>query len=418
MLQVNEIDYCKVQVIYEADSSKIEEKRELVLREFKDVRVPGFRPGKASVEAIKMTCKKQIEERLRSVLAQEAYDTAINEGSIKPLGQPHFNDLKLTSDTFLCEFTLNKQPEFELGQYKEFELPKPAAQLSEAEFAEKIIQQVRTQNGESLPFTDDDFAQDGDSVIVDYEVMVDGNPAPEINGTKEVITIGQSPIPAFDQNLLGMKSGETREFDIPTPENTPEQYKNKTLHFKVTLAMGSKSVPAPLDEELAIKLKFKSIDELRDNVSAMASSRIAEHQSNMIGQQLQKRICDTHQFKIPDWIILSEAQMQAKNLKKEWEKISDEDKEVLMKRSEDAVRVSFILEKVRELEPEAQLSDEETVSIIKDNLGKMAQNNGSIEDVDTLLNNMSKNGLLPMLVGRVRDEHTLQFLVRTCKIID
>lgn len=418
MLEVNEIDYCKLSVTYETDIVKINEKRNEVIFEFRDAKVPGFRPGKASIEAIKIKFKKQIEDRLRQALAEDAYHTAVHEKGFEPLGAPQFNKANLTSQKFDCEFTINTKPTFELAKYKEFELPKPEQTMSVLDLSEKMLQQLRLQNGVSLPFTEDNFIQNGDSIILDYEVMVDGVAAPELSGVKEVIKVGQSPVPEFDDNLLGMKNGETRSFEFAAPDKAPEQYRGKKLHFTVTLAMGSKHEAAPLDDELAKKLDFKDLEDLRVNVNTMAGSRVQEYEAQAIGQQIQKRLAENHDFKLPDWLIIAEAKMQAKNSKQDWETISDEEKELILKRSESAVRLSFILEKIRDKEPEAQLSDEETIGIIRDNLSKMIQNNKSDQDVDTTLKNMSQSGMLPMLVGRVRDENTMQFLIKTSKVIE
>lgn len=416
-LEVNEVEYCKLAVSFEAGSELIAEKRGEVLHQFKNVKVPGFRKGKATTQAIKLRFKKEIEDRVQQELANLAYQTAVSEKSIKPLGNPHFSAVSLTPDKFTCEFTLQKQPDFELAEYKNFEIPKPQGQMSAMDLTEKILQQVRTQNGESVPYGDDDFVQMGDSAIVDYEVTMEGVVVEDLAGTKEVITIGQSPVAAFDENMLGTKSGETREFDIVGPEAAPEPYRGKNLHFKVTLVMGSRIIPAALDDNLAKKLKLETLDDLRLKASSIAGGRVAEYEKQAIAQQVQKRLVENHPFKLPDWIVTAEAKMQAQNSKLDWETLSDEERQSVITRAAEAVKLSFVLEKIREKEVDAQLSDEETIGVIRENLEKLSSKTEN-ESVESLLTKMTKSGMLPVLIGRVRDEHTLHYVVRTSKIVE
>lgn len=416
--EVKEIDYCQLSVIADADLEAINNKRESVANEFSKVPVAGFRPGKASLEIIKIRFKKEIDEKLKIRLAEDAFKQLVSEQNIRPMGAPRMLSMQLNGGKFQCSFVFYKQPDFELAEYKNFTIPKPADLISVEELSEKIIQQIRVQNGESEPYKDDDFVQMLDSIIVDYEVSVDGVLDTEIKGVKEVLTVGQSPFPSFDENLLGMKNGEEREFEVTAPAAAPEKYRNKTLKFKVSLAMGAKQIPAPLDDKLAEKLSLTNMDELRQNVVGLATTRVQDYVQQNIAKQAAKRLQENHTFKIPDFLIKTESEFQAKMAQKDWDKISDEEKEVFITLAENSVKLTLVLERVREKEPESQLTDEEMVSVIKEHVAKMIRESGQNQDVDTVIQAMSKSGKLPILIGSVRDEYTLGFITKTCTIVE
>jgi len=78
------------------------------------------------------------------------------------------------------------------------------------------------------------------------------------------------------------------------------------------------------------------------------------------------------------------------------------------------VKLSLILEKIRDNYPEAQLSDQEVFDIMKRTLS----NNNLNVSLDSVLNDLNKTGYLQVLISRIRDEHALDFVVNNVKIIE
>ena len=427
---VQDLSYCEIGVHATADLERIRTKRAEVVTEFKQAPVPGFRPGRATVEATRLRYKAQIETRLREVLAENSFYEAVNEKKLKPLGMPQFSSITFTGSNFECDFTLKVKPEFELKGYRDFQIPKPDSVISANDLSERIIQDVRERNGETIPFQDDEFIQRGDSVLLDYDGSVDGKSDPNLSAKKELLTIGRSPIPEFDDNLLGMRVGETREFDLVAPQNSSSEFMNKTIHFVVTLAMGSKTNPAALDDELARRMNFDSAEALRSHSLQIASGRVLDYETKHIVGQVSNRLIENHDFKIPAWLVSSEAQLKAKFLKKDWETMPDQDKEKLLVEADRSVRLSLILEKVRESEPDSQLTNEETNTLLRQQLVQLQerqerdqrqdkdQKPGTAEGVEKLIEELRKSGSLPMLVGRIHDEFCLGFLAKTSQILE
>lgn len=411
-IQVNEKEYCKLEVHYEADKDQIDNKRVEVLSLFKKAPVPGFREGKANLEVIKIRYKKQIEESLKRALAEEAFHNTMFEKNIKPLGQPDFSTMLLQGNKFSCDFTVNKRPDFELGQYKDLEIPKPPHNGTADTLTEKMLEDLRVQHGTTVAYTDTDFVQEGDKIILSYTATIDGVKQDALSTDGEMLSVGANPLKEFDQNLLGMKLGETREFSLAIPETGLPSYRGKTIVFSATVSMGSKIEKMPLDDSLAQKLGKPTFLELREYVMAASVSRLAEMDRAHLARQIGLRLVEAHNFTVPQWLVLSEAQYLAANAKKEWDLLPDEDKESMLKLAEQNVKLALVLDRIRENEPEAQLSDQELIEMIKQNIAKSNNN------IDEVLQNMNKTGYLPVLVARLRDETTLDFLLKTVKQVE
>lgn len=413
-IDIMETEPCKLSVHCVIDAEGIMNKRAKVMDAFKKAPVPGFRPGKASADAIRMHYKDQIEEALKRALAEDAYHDTLFEKKLRPHGAPRFNSLMMEGGKFVCDFDLFIKPEIQLSEYKGMEVPKPAATQSADEVCEAMLQELRVKMGDVVPYSDTDFVQRGDNVIVDYEGFVDGEKVDALGATGEMLTVGQSHLPAFDASLLGMQMGETREFDIMAPEGGLPSLAGKMIHLKVTLNIGSKSTPAALDDELAKKLGKTTFAELREAVYAGAAAKSSYAHQMQINEAVARRLINDTAVSVPPWLALSEAQYLAHQAKLDWNTMLDADKEKYISIGEQNVKLSLVLDKVRETEPEAQLTEQEVFEVIKRNLAQTKVQT----PIDDVIKEMNRTGYLQILFARIKDEHTLDYIVKQAKIVE
>ncbi len=210
-----------------------------------------------------------------------------------------------------------------------------------------------------------------------------------------------------------MKPGEEREFTLTTPEKEFDpDYLNKELTFKVKLMGGSKKVPAALDDELAQRIGLANFAALTTQVQGVAGAKIQGMENGHYQDQIGRRLVANHDFKIPEWIAIPEAKVQAKMAKKDWEALSDEEKAKQIKDAEDGIKLSLVLGKVQDNEPEAQLTDEEMINMGKKNIAQYTQ------DPDKVMQDIYQKGQMSMFLSRIKDEFTLNFILRNCNIIE
>lgn len=413
-IEVTELEPCKLSIHYEANTLEIMDKRSEVQNAFKKAPVPGFRQGKASLDAIKIHYRQQIEESLKRALAEDAYHNTLFEKKLRPHGAPKFNTLLLDGGKFTCEFEMFTKPEFTVAPYKDMEVPKPPETEDINELIEKMLQELRVRLGDVAPYSDTDFVQQGDNVIVDYEGTIDGKPVPGLANTGEMITIGSNFIPDFDSNLMGMAAGETREFDIHAPAESLPSIAGKTVHFKVTLTTGAKTIPCPLNDELATRMGKKDFTELRNDVAAAATVRVQQNSKKALHEAVAKRLVADNEINVPNWMALSEAQYLAHQSQLDWNVVQDVDREKFIELATRNVKLSLILDKIRELEVESQLSDQEIFEIIKQNLAATKIQ----KPLDEVIQEMNRTGYLQILFSRIRDENTMDYIVKSVKVIE
>ena len=142
--------------------------------------------------------------------------------------------------------------------------------------------------------------------------------------------------------------------------------------------------------------------------------RVANAQKILRHDVIAKRLVADTTVSVPNFMALSEAQYLAHQSQLDWNVITDADKEKLLELATQNVKLSLILDKVREVEVESQLTDQEVFEVVKRNLSQTkAQAN-----LDEVIQQMSRTGYLQILFSRIRDEHTMDFITKSVKFIE
>lgn len=403
-MEVNsqELEYCKLLVSYQGDFSTIETKRKKVLNDFRKLTVPGYRPGKASDDALRAHYKKEMEEAVKSEMLNHALDDILFETKAKPVGQPQVVEAKLSDFGFSCQMMILKKPDFELKNYKEFELPKPHQEIDEAGMAEKILQELRQRSGEVVPYGENDFVQMGDRITMDLTVSEEGQePVSEEGALYEV---GSNVISGLDDNLQGMAPDEEREFDVDTSE--------KKFHVKVKVHMGMRIIPADATDEFAERFGYKDMTDMMANLTATASQRLEMDAQGQLQYQVNKRLVAEHQFEVPEWLLKMETQMTAARQGLNFAELEEKVQAGITEEAKEQIRLTFILDSIRDKEPESVCSNEETMNYLVSFLQSRGQ------DPKEGIKALEESGKLLGLVAQIRNEYTTQWVVDTCKVVE
>jgi trigger factor len=410
---VSEIEYCKLNFHCETnDADIISEKRSEIVSKFKNYKVPGFRPGRATSDAIKFNYGKQIKDGLVQELANDAYNNAIAEKKLKPFGQPQFTSYELTGERFVCDFTTYVAPTFELGKYKEFEIPKQHQTKTSDELAQKTLQELRIKFGETVPFTDNQFVQMEDNVVLTYSATVDGEKIERLTAENEMCRVGTTPLPGFDDQLLGMKQGENKSFAIIMPKELNDHLASKEIKFDVKVVLGAKITPAPLDDALAKKIGVANIQEMMNAAAVVGANKIKEEEDTHYANQISSRLVEAHDFRVPSWLTSAEAKFAAQRNGVSWDTMTDFEKEQYVSGAEKSIKLSLVLNRIREDMPTAQLTEEESFKMLKDNFAKVST------EPEKAIEQAYNNGQLQILLNRIRDDYTISAIKETCIIVE
>ena len=176
--------------------------------------------------------------------------------------------------------------------------------------------------------------------------------------------------------------------------------------------MGMKTVPCSDNEELAKKTNQESYEKLREAVAGSATNKISQEETTLVGEKIKLKLIETHDFEAPSWLTIMEGQNIALQEGIKWEDLEDEARESYLKRAEGRVKLSFILDSIRKKEAEAQMTDEE----VRNYLARVIQMRGG--DPQQALVEAEKSGKLFGMVASVRDQATMEWLVKKNKVVE
>ncbi len=218
------------------------------------------------------------EEALNAVLP-EAYDAAVKEAAIEPVSQPKIDVKKLDkgSDWELTADVVVK-PEVKLGDYKGLEVSVDASkEVSEEDVDARL---KAAQNNLAELVVKEDAAENGDTVVIDFNGSVDGVEFEGGKATNHSLELGSGQfIPGFEEQLVGTKAGDEVEVKVTFPEDyQAADLAGKDAVFATTIhEVKTKEVPE-LDDELAkdIDEEVETLDELKEKFRKELTDQKAE----------------------------------------------------------------------------------------------------------------------------------------------
>ena len=296
----------------------------------KTITMKGFRRGKVPLSIV----RRHYQPRVLGEVLQQTIETCsrevIEERSLRPAMQP---EIALTSydEGEDLEFTMGMEvlPEIEFGEFSELAVTRLRAEVSD-DTVEDTLNRLAEAEKRFEPVEEPRPAQEGDQILVDIAVEVDGEPAAERSGTDMPLELGDEALmPEFTAQLVGAAPGEEREVSLTPPEvdretddeagpaddaESPEATEapeaaatpEADTLFRITVKEVRERVPTAVDESFAERRGAKDLDELR----GMVREQIQEQYDHTSQARLKRSMLDVlderHRFEVPPGMVENE----------------------------------------------------------------------------------------------------------------
>ena len=240
-----------------------------------EIKIAGFRPGKAPRNLVEQKVGKG---PILNVAAEKAvkasYVAFIMQEKLEVIGNPKIEVLEVEEGKDLkYKATVAVMPEITIKESYVKEIKKINAAAKDkspkVSDAELQLELEKLANSRVQLITVMREARKNDSVEVDFEVLVAGAPIENGTSKKHNLVIGRGVfIPGFEEQVIGMREGDTKEFELAFPENYHKKdLAGKMATFKVKMNLVQERKTPELTDEFAAGLgKFKNLEELRQNM--------------------------------------------------------------------------------------------------------------------------------------------------------
>jgi len=301
-------------VVPAADIAAAREKRLAALS--KDLRLPGFRPGKVPSSVVKQRFGAAVMGEVLDEQVQSAARSVIEERGLRPAMQPKIENLKFEEGSDL-EFTieLEQLPEIPLPDFSGIELEKPVTKVGDEEIT-KAIEGIASRNRQMEDVTETRPAAQGDVVVTDFEGrLVDesaegglAEPFQGGTGTDMPVEIGGAGfIPGFAEGLEGINIGETRDVRVTFPADYgAAALAGKEAVFKLTAKKLQKPASATVDDDFAKKLGLADLAELKTRISDSLQQEYDQISRLNVKRKLLDALSAQASFDVPQGMVDAE----------------------------------------------------------------------------------------------------------------
>ena len=272
------------------------------------IRIPGFRPGKAPAKLIEARVGRD------SILAQVVndalpgkYSEAVAETETKAIGQPEIDLSELKygeSVTFTAE--VDVRPEIDLPDYSTLAVEVDPIEI-EDDAVDEQLEGLRARFGTLKGV--DRGAQDGDFVSIDLAAEVDGEPVDEASteGLSHEVGSGQL-IDGLDEALVGLKAGESKVF---TTKLVAGDHAGEDAQVTVTVnSVKERELPEVDDEFAQMASEFDTVDELKESLRERVTQSKKVEQANAIRDKVLDALLDTVEVPLPEKVVEGEIEGQ------------------------------------------------------------------------------------------------------------
>ena len=385
------------------------------------VNIPGFRKGKAPRNVIEMHYGKEaVKQEAFELVANQCYTEALEQEKLIPVSDPKVEESVFEENKDM-ELTIKVtlKPEVKLGDYKELHVEKEAVEVTD-EAVEEQVQGLRSRHAKMVEAEEGAVIEKGDFAIIDFAGTVDGEPFSGGEGKGYPLEVGSNSfIPGFEDQLVGLKKGDSTDVDVTFPEEYfVKELAGKQAIFKVNVQdVKRKELPELTDEYVAANSDCKTVEELR----ASYKERMQKAAENNAKIAYEKALIDlavaNAEFEVPEIMIedritqmIDEMRMSLEARKltlEQYMQYSGIDMKQLRERQHDAavenVKTDLVLDAIAKAE-NIQVSMEDVDSELS---AIASQHGATLEDVKKIIKSNGTMGLLLANILRRKAAHVI-----------
>ncbi len=277
----------------------------------KTVTMKGFRRGKVPLSIV----RRHYQPRVLGEVLQQTIEThsreVLEQRELRPAMQPEI-EITAYDEGKDLEFTMGMEvlPDIELGDFSDLTVTRLKAEASDDAVEEALGRLAEAEKRFEAVETPRP-AQEGDQIVVDIAVEVDGEPAPERSGTDVPLELdAEALMPEMTEQLVGARAGEEREVTITPPEPDQEAGEQdeaaataEATVFKVTVKEVQERLPVAVDDAFAERRGAENLDGLRGVVREQIQSEYEHVSQARLKRSLLDVLDERYKFDVPPGMV-------------------------------------------------------------------------------------------------------------------
>ena len=305
-----------VQLVIEIGGEEFEAAvQKAYLKQRNKINVPGFRKGKAPRKIIEgMFGSGVFYEDAINELYPKAYADAVEQEKLDVVSWPNVEVLEAGKDGLTFKATVTVRPEVKLGEYKGLTAEKEEVKITDEDIDNELKPYI---NRASRMVTVEREAQNGDTVVIDFEGFKDGVPFDGGKAEGHSLELGSSAfIPGFEDQLVGTKAGDEKDVNVTFPEDYhAEDLAGAPVVFKVKVhEVKEKQLPTVDDEFAKDVSEFDTLEAFKKDLADKLTERREAQAKRAFEAAIMEQVMDNMEVEIPDAMVAYETDQMVEDM--------------------------------------------------------------------------------------------------------
>ena len=271
------------------------------------VKIDGFRPGKVPMNVVRQRYDAQVRQEVMTDEMQASYRDAVLQEKLRPASGPNIETQQAEKGkdlTFTASFDV--YPEFELCDFSKLEVVVPVSEVQDAN-VDETIERMRKQRAEWEEI--DGVAANGQRIVIDFLGKMDGE---EFEGGKAedfpVVLGDGGMIAGFEENLIGLKAGDLKNFAVTFPEDYGNsQLAGKEAAFDVTVKRVEEGKLPEIDDDFIRGFGVDgTIEALKTEIKKSLDAEMQQQLKLKSKEAVMKVLVDNNDFLLPESMVAQE----------------------------------------------------------------------------------------------------------------
>ena len=307
-------------------------------------RVSGFRPGKVPLDVIEKQYGADIKAEIYAKAIEMKFGEIVNINNLRVAGMPDIQHapLEKVNDDFEFTATFEIFPEFKLESFKSSKVEKKSVEISESDVKKTIDVLIKQR---AIFESVDRASKLGDQILVQLQSFINNEQIESTGEQSLEFVLGDSKrIKAVDDQLVGIKAGEKKEFEVKYPkDHNPVQLANQNVKYQINLIEVREAKLPEIDSNFAKSLGVDSgdIELMKEEIKTSLNQEVEKRVKADLKKQVFQLLVESHEMEIPKSLISMELNRMMQSTYDNLKKQGADMKEVKLERAmfeESAIR--------------------------------------------------------------------------------
>jgi trigger factor len=266
------------------------------------------------------TIDQTIRDTNSQIFTERGFRLATEPKVTMPTEEKAVDDILTGKSDLTYTVSIEVVPAIQLADFKSFTVEKPVVEVTGAD-VDEAIKRIADQSRAFAAKGDGAKAETGDRVTISFKGTIDGTPFDGGIGENIEVTIGTGQfIPGFEEQLIGVASGETRTLKVSFPKNyASEKLAGQPAEFETTATLIEAPQDTKIDDEFAKTLGLESLEKLKEAARERLVAEFAGASRQRVKRMLLDRLDESHRFEAPPSLVEEEFKLMWNSIKAEME---------------------------------------------------------------------------------------------------